>query len=637
VGHGLTDHIPTDVRARSENHTLRRYHNSRSKRRRPSSDMDSESDDDSFEEYLHDPVSSSSPEFQDVLPAPGPPYENSSESDDEDKSGSPPSQSTGASESEKHAAEFKSFVSDFYKRDDIRKMIDEFSVQRAWPVGYNTYLREYIAYHHFTPGSNARDKDNACCDDLKNYIRTVFSNGKDENGNTLTQDDAMQFKFIASAKNLEDFLENYFVKCRRRNKTALSSATEVSEQMIGMLTAAAQSLNSKELTIWRIAHPDKPDPPGVRNTRIRLIREKAARQTYMIRRMAHQDQLIQITVADQLRDQFQKILDFCFMQGDSKHLRMGCQKSAGTAMILRGDCMENITLDVFYFGHLGNDFISGLLKMRIMCAYIIKSKTNRFGLSFVTGCCHNVQAKRDPMFYTGLYLLDRFLPEERGGQGGSYPELHRPGGLDSMYLLFPEGSPNTTQKISESKTLQDIRTLLASATNISEDYLAVCKKRHGPRGEGVVFMMDGDVPPESQNSLGNWGSKERRNSHYAYAALDRTAVLTMGGTAKTERGQHHNPTWNRIQPPIELVDLVLPVSAEWDRVLKDKDHPKWDENGAKLTSGAISFNKVPLKILKTCFVLQILNFCIKTTDSSSTGHAGVSYSYCTTGFQRITT
>ncbi len=71
-------------------------------------------------------------------------------------------------------------------------------------------------------------------------------------------------------------------------------------------------------------------------------------------------------------------------------------------------------------------------------------------------------------------------------------------------------------------------------------------------------MMDGNVPPESQNILGNWGSQEMRNSYYAYAALDRTAVLAMGGT---ERGQHHNPTWNRIRPPMELIDFVLPASS----------------------------------------------------------------------------
>jgi hypothetical protein len=100
--------------------------------------------------------------------------------------------------------------------------------------------------------------------------------------------------------------------------------------------------------------------------------------------------------------------------------------------------------------------------------------------------------------------------------------------------------------------------LLASGTNICEEHLTVCKKRHGPRAEGVISMLDGGVPSDSQNDLGNWGGKERRNSHYAYAALDRTAVLAMGGTAKTELGQLHLPTWNHILTPKALIFLASP-------------------------------------------------------------------------------
>jgi hypothetical protein len=107
-----------------------------------------------------------------------------------------------------------------------------------------------------------------------------------------------------------------------------------------------------------------------------------------------------------------------------------------------------------------------------------------------------------------------------------------------------------------------------------------------------MFMMEGDVPGDSQNKLGNLGSKERQHDHYALASLDVTTVLTMGGTAKTERGQHHNPMWNRVQPVDELITYLLPVTAEWEEVLKNRDHAKWQEDWAKLTFGHISFGQV---------------------------------------------
>ena len=80
-------------------------------------------------------------------------------------------------------------------------------------------------------------------------------------------------------------------------------------------------------------------------------------------------------------------------------------------------------------------------------------------------------------------------------------------------------------------------------------------------------------------------------------------MLALGGTPKTERGQHHNPTWNRVQPCEELKLFVLPVVQEWADVLKDSKHPKWAEPGARKTSCAVSFNKVILSIYRNliCF------------------------------------
>ncbi len=55
---------------------------------------------------------------------------------------------------------------------------------------------------------------------------------------------------------------------------------------------------------------------------------------------------------------------------------------------------------------------------------------------------------------------------------------------------------------------------------------------------------------------------------------------------------YNNLTWNRVQPVDELITYLLPVTAEWEEVLKNRDHAKWQEDWAKLTFGHISFGQV---------------------------------------------
>eukprot|EP00291_Cryptomonas_curvata_P018941 CAMPEP_0172168910 /NCGR_PEP_ID=MMETSP1050-20130122/10409_1 /TAXON_ID=233186 /ORGANISM="Cryptomonas curvata, Strain CCAP979/52" /LENGTH=1108 /DNA_ID=CAMNT_0012839903 /DNA_START=134 /DNA_END=3456 /DNA_ORIENTATION=+ len=518
-----------------------------------------------------------------------------SDSSDEDSEGSAVegalSSSGSFAFSTTKALEFRQYVSAFFKLKDIKDLIAQFTLSESWPINYNTYLREYITFFFWKSEADPKDPDCSVADSIKEYITTVFSNGKDSNGELLTEQSAVQFKLIATAKNLENFLGNYFVTHRSRNKTCRSSSTEVSSSMVDLVMAAAQYLNSKELTIWRIANPTSADSAGVRNMRNNKIRKTVARKTSKIRAISDQDRIIEIYAAQTMKHNYQNILDFCIIEADAEHLGLGCMKTKGTAEVFRSDNMEKLTMDGQYYGWLGNRFIVGIPEIRVACSYVDNSKTNKTGLSFVTGCCHNICAQRCPVFFTGLYLLDRLLPLERSGQGGSYPELHKSKCLKRMYLFFPPGNPDSTHQISEKANLASIKRLLKRATDLPDDQLVVCKKRHSMRTEGVTFMMDGDVDPERQNNLGNWGKKDRRNSNYAYAALDRTAVLTMGGTAKTERGQHHNPTWNRIQPPDELKTFFLPVSKEWAIVLSDPSHPKWDEDGAKLTGSARSFSE----------------------------------------------
>jgi hypothetical protein len=494
--------------------------------------------------------------------------------------------------SKEKAADFRKYVSGFFKLKQIKTLITEYTLSDSWPNNYSTYLKEFIVFFFWKVGADLNDSDCDISENIRAYITTVFSNGKDSNGEILTEQSAKQFKLIASAKNLENFLGNYFVTHRSRNATSRSTSTEVSGGMVDMTMAAAQYLNSRELAIWRIANPTGADPPGVRNMRNSSIRCKVARKTSKIRSLSDQDKIIEIYAAQTMKANYQKILDYCIIKADSQHLGSACMKSKGTAEVFRSDNMEKLTMDCQYHSHLGSDFITGIPKILTMNSYVDSSKTNKSGLSFVTGCCHNLVPQRCPIFLTALYLLDRLLSLERSGQGGSYPELNKSRCLKKMYLFFPPGSPDSTQHISKKKNLQLIKGLLKDASDLTSDEMLACKKRHGMRLEGVTMMMDGDVEPDRQNSLGNWSKKDKRNINYAHASLDRTAVLTLGGTAKTEQGQHHFPTWNRIQPLDDLVTFFLPVAKKWETVLADPSHAKWSEDGAKMTSRAKYFNKV---------------------------------------------
>jgi hypothetical protein len=117
---------------------------------------------------------------------------------------------------ELQAEEMREFCTSFFKRKDIRASFDKKDEYGNKIFKYQSYLKEFLVYHHFIPGADPYNDDEECTDDLKTYLDVVGGKGKDASGEKMDCPTAKQFRFLATAQNLEDFLRDYFIKFRQR-------------------------------------------------------------------------------------------------------------------------------------------------------------------------------------------------------------------------------------------------------------------------------------------------------------------------------------------------------------------------------------------------------------------------------------
>ena len=360
---------------------------------------------------------------------------------------------------------------------------------------------------------------------------------------------------------------------------------------------AAQNVYNMELVIYRIAYPkERARLQDVRTQRINEIVRSVAMRTARVRRLGLEDPLIDTHVTALGGDEILILAEYCFTKGDFDNIRVGVHLFLGIACVLRSINIELLGLNYLYSSRLGDSSLRGLKIIPVFCALIDRSKTNQFGKKFVTGCCHHLEVIRCPIFWTSLMLLLRFLPVERGGIGGSYPQLNDPRSWYDTPLLVRSDQPNSRTPLTPDSTLKELKLVLTACLCLNAEEILFAKKRHGMRHSAVGLLESGGVEPEEQCSLGNWSS-DRRSVFYAWSKLSRKAVLTMGGSPRNEAGvQDHRVTWRGVNPSDDFKAKVLPVAAEWNHAMQDANNPVWTGySGGEYkppTACAKAFNKV---------------------------------------------
>ena len=128
--------------------------------------------------------------------------------------------------------------------------------------------------------------------------------------------------------------------------------------------------------------------------------------------------------------------------------------------MMRSLNIEMLGLNYLYVSRLGDKSLRGLKIHPVFCMLIDRSKTNLKGGTFVTGCVHHLDIIRCPIWWTSvtsLMLLLRFLPVDRGGIGGSYPQLIFPKSWYGMPLRIRSDNPDSKIPLSADSTLRELK------------------------------------------------------------------------------------------------------------------------------------------------------------------------------------
>ena len=384
-----------------------------------------------------------------------------------------------------------------------------------------------------------------------------------------------------------------------RAESKLSSSRAVSPDMIMSVINAVQWIKELETPIFRIARPRMGDPPTTRTPRVLNLHKQIHLQTSAMRRIGLEDVLVGTSVTYNASLELFKMLEHCFKKGSWESVRLGMHESFGTATVLRSDNMEHIDLNYLFKTTLGDPSCDVLSCHPALAVLIDKSKTMRIGHKYVSGCVHHKQAIRCAIFWVGLCLHMRWLPVEKGGMGGNFPNLANAAEWFGTPLLCEAKNINNKTRMRPESSLKAIKGALQDpdCLSLTEEEMPSRHKGHGPRHAAISILDDGGVPGPEQNSIGRW-EMEKRSMFYGWFKLARQAVLTMAGTPKNDFGsQQHSTTWTLVQPSDSLKTKAHQVASEWNSIICNPEgYGLWkDKNGKQCLRPSISakaFNDV---------------------------------------------
>ena len=114
------------------------------------------------------------------------------------------------------AKEMREYSCSFFKRKDVKVVFKKKDEYGNAIIKHQSYVKEFLVWNFWTTGADADDNDDECTDSLMVYLETLVRKGRDVSGKKLDTNTARQFRFLATAEHLEDFLREYFIKYRQR-------------------------------------------------------------------------------------------------------------------------------------------------------------------------------------------------------------------------------------------------------------------------------------------------------------------------------------------------------------------------------------------------------------------------------------
>ena len=125
-------------------------------------------------------------------------------------------QNAKRSSAELDANEMFDYSKAFFKRKDVKDIVQRKDEYGNRIIKYLSYSKEFFVWNFWKVGADPNDNDDDCTDSLISYLKALVSNGKDADGKKFSCAVAKQIPLLATAEHLEEFLREVFIKFRQR-------------------------------------------------------------------------------------------------------------------------------------------------------------------------------------------------------------------------------------------------------------------------------------------------------------------------------------------------------------------------------------------------------------------------------------